>query len=98
MPLSPSLWDAVDPPAVWITLDPPLSPEADARLCTLRVKEGNKRSITAQVAVTRYAPEWSILRAMCETVAALAILQKPLTKEEMTSTLKAMAVRWVEPF
>jgi hypothetical protein len=98
MPLSPSLWDEITPPQVWITLTGVELEEHDfIRLC-IRVKEAGRRSISATVPVTRYAPTAQIVGACTKTIEALATAQQPLTAALLQEQMTAAVISWVDPF
>jgi hypothetical protein len=83
---------------VWITLHEPDHPEADTRKVSLRIKPTGRRSVTATVLVSRYAPEWSILRALLETLRAMERAQRGFRSDEVRNLLEDNVTTWVEPF
>jgi hypothetical protein len=98
MPLSPDLWTAYDPPAIWVHLDQPISQEANSRTLTVRVKETGKRSVSAQVTLDRYCPEDTVFRAISEMLKALAVEQRAVSAHSLGAELTVAVLRWVEPF
>lgn len=98
MPLSATLWDACDPPAIWLEVKQPERPESDQREVVLRIKETGRRSISASVYVSRYSPESSIFRAVCGLLEELAVRQVVLTSSLVRDRMVAMVERWVDPF
>jgi hypothetical protein len=98
MPLSPSLWDDLTPPAVWVTLSTVEHEEHDFIRLTVRIKEGAKRSLTASVNVTRYSPTSSVMLAVSKALGALAAAQCPLDKALLKEQLTYAVSQWVDPF
>ncbi len=98
MPLSESLFDDLVPPEVWVTIGTLVQPEHDFVTLTVRVKEGVKRSVSAKVSVTRYAPTDTILLAASKALAALAVAQCPIDQALLRTQLEAAVVTWVDPF
>ncbi len=98
MALSPSLWGDLVPPEVWITIGTIDRDEADHLPLTMRVREVGRRSISAQVLVTRYAPTGSILLACSKAVESMAAAQCPLSKGLLEAQLQAAVAAWVDPF
>jgi hypothetical protein len=98
MPLSPDLWTHYDPPAVWVTLDQPVSPEASSRLLTMRVKETGRRSVSVNMTLDRYSPEDTIFRAVAETIKELSAAQREVTRDDLGDALTRNVLRWVDPF
>jgi hypothetical protein len=98
MPLSPDLFDSITPPHIWVTLAALERPESDSRSLTVRFKEEGKRSISATVQITRYAPEETCLLAVSKMISRLQTLQVPLDRVVLEEELRAAAVTWVEPF
>jgi hypothetical protein len=96
--LSPDLFDAISTPGLWVTLAVPESGEHETRSLTVRVQEHGRRSISATVQVSRYAPEPSCLLACSKMVERIQRSQIVLSREVLADCL-AMAVRdWVDPF
>ncbi len=85
-------------PEVWITLGGLDRPEADSITLTVRIKEINKRSISATVPVTRYAPTSSVVLAASKCIEALGVAQCKLDKTMLQEQLAAAVRSWVDPF
>jgi hypothetical protein len=98
MPLSPDLWDSLIPPAIWAALEPLSHPHADHRRVNVRVKEEGKRSVSASVDVSRYAPEASIFLALSKMMDRLQVLQVALSRDVLVEELHHVVATWVEPF
>ncbi len=98
MPLSPDLFSALDPPAIWVSLSALDDFEGVERSLTVRIKERSRRSISATVAVDRYSPEPSIFRAVSECLNGLATAQRNLTAADLYSMLRSAVIDWVDPF
>ncbi len=98
MPLSRDLFDSIDPPGVWVKLGTVTVTEDDHRTLTVRVQERGRRSVTATVHVSRYAPEGSCFTAVAKMLERLSILQIPLDKETLAEALQSSVYNWVDPF
>jgi hypothetical protein len=98
MSLSQSLWGDLVPPCVWITVGTIDCPEADSITLTMRVQVEGRRSVSATVPVTRYAPTPSILLAASKCLQSLEISQEPITRALLGEQLRAAVLTWVEPF
>jgi hypothetical protein len=98
MPLSPDLFDRIDPPQIWITISGVETQEHDTIQLTLRVKEGNKRSISAALPISRYAPTDTIILAVSYAVKAMAIAQAPIDHQVLEQQLEAAVRDYVDPF
>jgi hypothetical protein len=98
MPLSQSLFNDLVPPAVWVTIGTLEKPEHDHVTLTLRVREAGRRSITASVPVTRYAPTSSIMLACSRVITRLELSQSPLDKALLGEELASAVRTWVDPF
>ncbi len=98
MPLSQDLFDSIDPPGIWVTLGVLIQPEHDDRTLTVRVQERGKRSVTATVHVSRYAPEGSCLTAVAKMMDRLQVLQIPLDRATLADELQKSVNNWVDPF
>ncbi len=98
MPLSPDLFQSIEPPHVWITLGPLADPQDDTFPLTVRIKDGARRSVSATVPVTRYAPTDTAVRAAAECIKALTIAQAPLSRGLLAEQLAAAVKNYVDPF
>jgi hypothetical protein len=98
MALSPSLWDDLIPPEVWITLGTIDRPEADTFRLTVRLRESGRRSVSATAEVTRYAPTSSAVLAVSKAIEALAAVQRPITRQLLEQALLQAVRAWVDPF
>jgi hypothetical protein len=98
MPLSAGLWDELVPPEVWINVKSLGEPEHDFITVTVRVKEMNKRSCSAAVNVSRYAPTDSIILAVSKCFVAMAIAQCEVGQAMLKEQLESAVRSWVDPF
>jgi hypothetical protein len=98
MPLSQSLFDDLVPPEMWVTLGTLEAAEHDHITLTIRVKELGKRSVSARVPITRYAPTSSIFLAVSKAITALEVSQRPVDKGTLQEQLQAAVAAWVDPF
>ncbi len=98
MPLSPSMWDDLVPPEVWVTVSTIDREEADHVLLTVRIRERGRRSISASAEVTRYAPTGSILLACSKCLDSLATAQVALKASLLEEVLLGAVAAWVDPF
>jgi hypothetical protein len=98
MSLSPSLFDDLVPPEMWVTIGTIEGPEHDHVTVTIRLKEAGRRSISAKAQVTRYAPTASILLAVSKAVESLAVAQAPIDKKMLDLQLYLSVAAWVDPF
>jgi hypothetical protein len=98
MPLSPDLFDSLNPPTVWVTLAAPDSGESPTRLLTVRICETGKRSISATADIDRYSPEPSIFTAVAKMIERIQACQVPMTRTLLSEELSMAVLRWVEPF
>jgi hypothetical protein len=98
MPLSPTLWDELDPPAVWVTLSQLETLEHETLTLTVRIQERGRRSISASVPVTRYAPTDQVFSAVAAALRSLAIAQAALTRTMLRDQMVASITEWVDPF
>jgi hypothetical protein len=98
MPLSANLFDQIEPPSLWITVPAPECHEAETRPITIRLQEAGRRSISATVTVSRYAPEDSILLALSKMLTHLATAQVALDRDLLHEVLQQSVSAWVEPF
>jgi hypothetical protein len=98
MHLSPDLFSGIKVPRVWLELHGLEHPESQERRIVIRIKEDGRRSLSAIAWVSMYSPEVSIVRALQEVVARLAMTQEkinqPLLREEL---IRAIAL-YVDPF
>jgi hypothetical protein len=98
MSLSRTLWDEITPPGVWITITQVETQEHDHVTLTLRIKEAGRRSVSASVPVTRYAPTSSIVLAVTKAIEAMAFAQCAITQVILREQLQAAVDTWVDPF
>ncbi len=98
MPRPLTLYDELDPIAVWVTIAELEHPESDTRLVTLRTKMVGHRSVTASWYVSRYADEMCILRAASECMADVSRSLKPIGRQDLVDLLSRALAKWVEPF
>lgn len=98
MSISPDLFDSISPPGIWITISKPDCREAEEVLLTLRVQPAGRRSVSATVPITRYAPSSSIVRSAAAAVAALEMAQAAVTRADLQAILMESVRAWVEPF
>lgn len=98
MSIAPDIFRSIDPPDVWVTLSSLDHPESDTRKVVLRVKPVGHRSISATEEVSRYAPEWSILRGTAHAVIALEHSQARITQHQLQTALREGLEAYVEPF
>jgi hypothetical protein len=98
MAFTPNLWDTFLPPLVQITLHPLESEFHDFRKVTCRIKEGNRRSVSASWDVSRYAAEDSLLLAMSKTITALTVNQERLRAADLLAAGKKAISTYVDPF
>ncbi len=98
VPLSPDLFDSINPPAIWVTLSAPDSGEAVTRHLTIRILEAGKRSVSVTTDLDRYSPESSIFIAVAKMIARLQAAQVPLNRALLVDALDQAVKEWVEPF
>lgn len=98
MSIAPDIFRSIDPPDVWVTLAGLETPEHDSRQVVLRVKPQGQRSISVTEWVSRYAPEWSILRGVAHAVIALEHSQARITRGMLETALREGLQTYVEPF
>ncbi len=98
MALSPDLWNSLVPPDVWLTVASLERAEADHVNLTLRVKEAGKRSVSATVPVSRYAPTASVVLAASKCLGALEVAQVAVTRTQLADQLHVAVRDWVDPF
>ncbi len=98
MVLSPNLFDALDPPEVWVHLAPCESGEHSERKVSLRIKGQGQRSVNVSQKISRYSPEASVFRAVQSAVEELATLQCPVKRSHVEDAFARAVLRFVDPF
>jgi hypothetical protein len=98
MSISPDLFNSVDPPGVWITLQALESGEHDFRSVTLRIKPTHNRSVVATVDVSRYTPEHQVLQALAAVLERLGSAQAPVTRLDLLTMVQQELGQWCDPF
>jgi hypothetical protein len=98
MSIAPDLFRSIEPPDVWVHLTSLSRPEDDTRGVIVRLKPMGRRSISVTEEVSRYAPEWSVFRAIAHAIQVLEGAQAPITREMMQRILREAIMSYVEPF
>lgn len=98
MSIGANMFDALTPPAIWITLHELDHVEADVRKVSIRVKETGRRSVSAHVVISKYSPEDSVMTALAATMRSLAGLQKTITSSVLKEVFEEAVRLYVEPF
>jgi hypothetical protein len=96
--MSQNMFDAIDPPGIWVTLAAPETGEHETRSLTMRVQERGRRSVSVMLEVSRYSPEDSCFRAVAIALRELETLQEPLKRDLLLEVLQRAVTAWVEPF
>jgi hypothetical protein len=96
--LASELFEICDPPTLHLILHRIEREEADDRLLSLSISPRGEKSLHINARFSRYAPEASVLRAVEQTVAALATAQKKVTQHMVSEILAEKMCEWVEPF
>jgi hypothetical protein len=92
------MFDDLVPPELWVTIGTLGCAEDDHIALIVRVKEAGRRSVSATVPVTRYAPTSSVLLAVSKMVVSLEVSQRPVDKTLLKEQLQAAVAAWVDPF
>lgn len=98
MSIAPDLFRSIEPPDVWVTLAAREHPDSDFRKVVLRLKPMGQRSLSVTEEVSRYAPEWSILRGVAAAIIALEHSQQRITRLQLQNALRQGLYDHVEPF
>lgn len=96
--LAPNLFTGLDPPGILLQLHRLDRPEADERLVSLHIHTAGRGALRASTKVSRYSPEWSIIRAVSETVDNLARAQQRLDSMFVADVMRRNFAEWVDPF